>query len=99
MKELGWAPGGQVHRRQKEREGTSLNESVMIKSFAIPRASPAFGSLAEILPPIHYLPFLLASQPTATSAGTRSWAEKVGQPNVGRELYSLQRTLQAESYL
>lgn len=44
MKGLGWAPGGQVHWRQREREGTSLNESVMIKSFALPWAPPAFGS-------------------------------------------------------
>lgn len=70
MKGLGWAPGGQVHWRQRGREGTSLNESVMIKSFALPWAPPAFGSLAEMLPPIRYLPFLSASQPTATGRNT-----------------------------
>ena len=85
--------------RQKGREGTSVNEVVMIKSFAIPWAPPAFCSLAAMLPPIHDLPFLLStSRPTATSAGKLSWAEKA-QPDVDRELYTLRRTLESESYL
>lgn len=92
--------GVQVLRRQKRREGTSLSESAMIESFAVPWAPPAFYSLAEMLPPIRYLTFLLsASQPTAILAETLSRAEKVGQPYAGPEIYSLQRTLQAESYL
>lgn len=66
----------------------------MIESSAVPGALPAFCSLAEMVPPIHYFPFLLSdSQPTATLAGPLSWAEKAGQPNVGTELDSLQRTL------
>lgn len=45
------------------------------------------------------LPPLALLSPPATSAGMQSWAETVGKPDAGTELYSLQRNVLAQKYL
>lgn len=63
MKGLGTARGGPHALETTREEKASLNKSVMIKSSAVPLLLPAFCALAEMLPPIHYLPFLLSASP------------------------------------